>query len=357
MNIIKSLILLTFLITILSQIKAEEPDELDKILGNDFIVNIESEINTGASVSTNGNGSVGVNDSYLSISLSWKDKIRAVVTNKLEHIFNENSVEFNNDFSIQEFIKEAYIEIREIKGIPVAVIVGKQPIPFGQNIQAMPIFKNNPLSNLQEIDEVYGLTVELTEGLFGLFDQLEVSAFETENGDLELGKIDGLSVRLSKTLTENWLLTISHARLGNSHLNAETESRTSVGIIGESDSGDLVGWFEGVYFSNNPEYPNSSFAFTGGVMYRVHRTTDIVVEYSYVQKAIHDLGVGIKTYLTKNLTLGGEVRLRHHMSKDDTEIIFGINLTYIFSLSGDTYHEEYLFGEKKENDDGLDEDE
>jgi len=350
LSIIKSLILLTFLITNLPQVKAQEKDELDDILGKDFIVNIEAEINSGASVSTNGNNSVGVNDSFLSMSVTWKDKIRAVVTNKLEHIFKQNSVEFNNDFSIQEFIKEAYIEIRDIKGIPVAVIVGKQPIPFGQNIQAMPIFNNNPLSRLQEIDEVYGLTVELTEGLFGLFDQLEVSAFETNNGDLELGKIDGLSVRLSKTLTENWLLTVSHASLGNSHLDTGKESRTSVGIIGESDSGDLVGWFEGVYFSNNPEYPNSSFALTGGVMYRIHRTTDIVVEYSYVQKAIHDLGIGIKTYLTKNLTLGSEVRLRHHVSQDDTEVVFGINLTYIFSSSGDTYHEDYLFGEKKEDD-------
>ena len=154
-------------------------DELDEGLESDFQISVDGEINANA-ISGVGTDGANFDESYVSLSVVYKNKIRAVITAKLEEIFKDNEIELNDDFSLGEFIKEAYIEIREIKGAPVAVIVGKQPIAFGQNVQAMPIFKNNPLSNLQEIDEVFGLTVELTEGLFGLFDQAEVSVFESK---------------------------------------------------------------------------------------------------------------------------------------------------------------------------------
>ena len=328
-------------------------DEL--LLGNDFTFNIDGEINTASTASNNSNRTtpLRLEDSFITMSAAWKQQIRAVLTAKLEHIFEQNSVEFNNGFSIQEFIREAYIEIRDLGGVPVAVIIGKQPIPFGQNIQAMPLFSSNPLNRLQEINEVYGLTVELTEGLFGIFDQVELSVFETKGGDLELGKIDGLSIRLSKYLTDQWLLTLSHAEMGNSHLNSGHERRTSVGLVGQTEDGDLVGWVEGILFSNNPQYPNSRFALTVGASYRVHRTTEVVLEYSYVQAAVHDLGLAIKTNITKNLSAGAEIRYRNYVERNDHEVIFGISLTYRFGTSGTTQNEEFLFGQEDGEDDDL----
>ena len=351
------IIILLALFTLNHNIFAEDNSSTDTtdndILGSDFVIDLNAEINASANASNNSNLNtpLKLEESFISLSATWKQKIRAVITGKLEHIFNENNVEFNNNFNLQEFIKEAYIEIREVGGLPIAVIVGKQPIAFGQNIQAMPIFNNNPLSNLQEIDQVYGVTVELTEGLFGLFDQVELSIFETKGGDLELGKIDGLSVRLSKFLTEQWLLTVSHTELGNNHLNSGHERRTSVGIIGENKDGTLVGWVEGMYFSNNPKYPNSNFSITVGGQYKVHSSTDIVLEYSYVQKAIHDLGLGVKTNLTKNMTVGAEIRYRNYVEQNSHEVIFGLNFTYYFGLREDGPNERYLFGDGGNDDD------
>lgn len=323
------------------------------LLGDDFSFGIDGEINTGGTINTDGDTASNLRGSYVSLSVTWKEKIRAVITAKLEEIFKEGGVEFNDDFSIGEFIKEAYIEIREVGGSPVAIIIGKQPMAFGQNVQAMPLFENNPLANLQEIDEVYGITVDLTEGLFGIFDQAEVSVFETDAGDLELGKIDGVSIRLSKMITDQWLVTLSHAELGDNDLGHER--RTSVGLIGETSDGTLVGWVEGMYFSNNPEYPNSNFALTVGGMMRVHETTDVIVEYNWVEKELHEIGVGVRTALTRSLSIGAEVRYRNYVERDN-EVVFGIMLTYTFGNSDYAGNENYLFGGNNDEDEFEDED-
>ena len=318
------------------------------LLGNDFEVGIEGEININSQ--TNGRGALDLNNSYVTLTAEWKNKIRGVITTRLEDIFEENSVSLNPEFSLKEFIKEAYIEIREVDGRPIALVVGKQPMAFGQNVQAMPIFGDNPLKDdLQEIDEVYGFTIDLYEGIFGVFDQVEISVFESERKDLKIGKVDGLSVRLSKMLTEKWLLTASHSSQGNSHLDTGRESRTSIGLIGESSDGYLVGWIEGIYFSNNPRYQDSVYGFTAGGMIRVHETTDVIVEYNHIQKEIHEIGLGVRTALTRNLTVGGEVRLTNDINIDDKSLTFGINLNYTFGPRGRPVNQDYLF-ESKIND-------
>tara|TARA_R110002072_G_scaffold64203_9_gene160003 strand:+ start:50271 stop:51272 length:1002 start_codon:yes stop_codon:yes gene_type:complete len=322
-------------------------DEDGSLLGDDFRVGYDAEINMNGTTS-NRNGEAGnFNDSFVSLHAEWKNKVRLVLTGKLEELFKSNKVEFTDDFDLAAFVEEAYIEIREINGSPIAIVIGKQPIPFGNDIKAMPIFRNNPLANLQDIDEVFGVTVDLTEGLFGIFDQAEVSVFETEAGDLEVGRIDGVSVRLSKMLKDNWLLTLSHAEQGNNHLNTGHERRSSIGIVGTSTDGMLVGWAEGMFFSNNPEYPNADFGLTVGAMVRVHRTTDVIVEYSYIEKEVSQIALGVRTALTARTTLGFEVRYNDFEDKSD-ELVFGLNLNYAIGSGGYKPNEHYIFG--KDND-------
>ena len=328
-----------------SHTMAQEDDAI--LLGNDFKIEYDAEINSNVTNSKNETSGINLDGSYVSLSVEWKEKVRMVLTGKLEEIFQDNKIEFNDDFDIESFIEEAYIEIREVGGTPVAIIVGKQPIPFGQNVQAMPMFNSSPLSGLQEIDEVFGLTVDLTEGLLGLFDQVELSTFETKAGDLEIGKIDGMSIRMSKMLTEQWLLTLSHAELGNNHLDSGEERRTSIGLIGETEDGSLVGWVEGVLFSNNPEYPDSKFAITVGGQYQVAESTAIVVEYNYVQDEMHEIGAGVKTELTRNLSVGAEIRYRDYVTDRDSDVLFGIVFTYKFGNTGYSENENYLFGSEE----------
>lgn len=328
-----------------ASLNAQESD-LD-FLENDFKVGYEAEINTNATSSSRGRGSINFGESYISLNASYKNKIKVVLTGKLETLFENNNISFNDDFSIAEFIEEAFIEIREVGGTPTAIIVGKQPIPFGQNVQAMPLFQNNPLADLQEIKEVYGLTVDFTEGLFNIFDQVEIAAFETEKGNLSIGTINGMSLRLSKMLTDNLLLTIGHAELGNDHLSTGHESKTSVGLVGESKDGMLVGWVEGILFSNNPSYPNSKFAITAGSMVRVHRTTDVIVELNYVAKNVQQYAIGTRTALTSNLSMGLELRFNDYKDGRKDEVVLGVNATYVFGSSGFRPNDEYLFDDDK----------
>jgi len=317
-----------------------------ELLDGDFRVGYEGEINTNAMSGTENGSAMNFRESYISLNAEFKNKIRLVLTAKLEQIFQDEEVSFNDNFSLEEFIEEAYIEIKEVGGSPIAIIVGKQPIPFSQKVQAMPLFMNNPLADSQTINEVYGLTVDMTEGLFGIFDQVEISAFETEKGDLGIGTVDGVSVRLSKMLTDNILLTIGHAELGNNHLESGHERKTSIGLIAESNDGMLVGWVEGMLFSNNPEYPDSDFAITAGSMIRVHRTTDVIVEFTYVQKELMQYAIGTRTALTSNLSLGVEVRYNDYVTARDNDIVFGVNLSYAFGSSGQKPNEEYLFDDE-----------
>jgi len=309
---------------------------------DDLTFGIDGEINTNAGYSSSSHENANLDDSFVSLSAQWRDKVKVVVSAKIQEFLKNNNVQFNDDFEFAEFIREAYIEIREVAGSPVAVIIGKQPMAFGQNVQLMPVFNNNPMSNLQEIDEVFGFTVDLTEGLFGLFDRVELSVFESKRGDLEIGTIDGASVRVSKMLTDQWLLTLSHAEIGNTDIGGEHERRTSVGLIGETTDGYVVGWAEAMYFTNNPKYQNSNFGLTGGIMVRVHETTNVVVEGTWISKELYEVALGANVALTENMTFGPEIRYRNSET-NGSEVIFGVNVRYTFGNTGTPRNEDYLF--------------
>lgn len=318
---------------------ADDDEDVD-LLENDFRIEVEGDINLNSTAGTESGSVTNFNDSNVTLSVEYKDKIRAVITAQLEKFFQEKKLKAVDNFKLGEFIKEAYIEIREINGSPIALVIGKHQIAFGQNVEAMPNMDNNPNRNLQKIDEVMGITVDLTEGLFGIFDQVEVSVFETEAGDMKFGKMDGASIRLSKLITDSWLLTLSHAELGE-------ERRTSVGLIGESEDGKLVGWVEATFFDGNEEYENSKVAITVGGMVKVHETTDLIVEYNYVDEEVSQIGVGVRTALTENLTLGAEVRYNNYVEQKD-DVTVGVNLTYHFGTTGIPQNDVYLFGDKDE---------
>ncbi len=335
---IKAIIPLLALLTALNPTLAQDQsfEEDLKLLGNDFNLEVEGETNLSYSTASK----VQFHHSYVSLSLDWQNKIRTTITTRLDHIFKEQGIRFAKHFNLGTFIKEAFIEIKEVNGAPVAVVVGKQPIPFGQNVEAMPLFQNSPLD--QSIEEVFGFTVDLQEGIFGVFDQVELSLFETESGDFEIGRMDGVSVRMSKLLTDQFLMTLSHAQLGNTHTDTGHEKRTSIGLIGESTDGVLVGWIEGFIFSNNPKYQNSNYGVTLGALMKLNGTTDVIVEYSYIEKEIKETGIGLKKHLSDNLQAGIEVRYNNR-----DKLTFGIGVSYQFGAP--VYNDEdddYLFDEE-----------
>ncbi|MBT3234692.1 MAG: autotransporter outer membrane beta-barrel domain-containing protein [Bdellovibrionales bacterium] len=307
-------------------------------IASNLSIGVEGELSSNFVSSDNNGNSNNFGNSFVSLNFDFQDRVRAVLTANLELLFNENSMDLADDFNLAEFIQEAYIEIKDVNGAPVAFIIGKHAIAFGQNVQEMPLFSENPMADLQEVSEVIGLTVTLENGLFGLFDQAEISIFETEAGDLDVGEINGASVRLSKEITDQIQATLSHVA------NGDDERRTSLGLITESSDGKLMGWVEGVMFSNNPDFDGSEVALTVGGKISVTDTTDVVVEYTSLNNQVHQLAAGAKVALTENMTLGAEVRYSNYVEElEEDDLAFGVNLTYTFGGGDDDSNEEYLF--------------
>jgi hypothetical protein len=79
-------------------------------------------------------------------------------------------------------------------------------------------------------------------------------------------------------------------------------------------------------------------------MVRVHRTTDVIVEFNYVEKELRQYAIGTRTALTESLTLGLEVRYNDYVTSRDDEVVFGVNLSYAIGSSRPKPNQEYLFG-------------
>lgn len=312
---------------------------LNEILGDDFRVDYYGEVNGNANIHENYN--YNYTYGWLSLGVEWKNKVRAVLGTSLTALVENGDIKLEDGFDIEEFITEAYIEIKDVGGQPVAFIIGKRSVPFATSVEAMPIFGNNPMSEMYDKDGVFGFTVRLNQGLFGLFDSAELSAFETEGDDLSIGTINGASVKLTKELSQAIAINAGYAQMDNGA--GGVEKRASVGLISKTMDGDLVGWVNGMLFSDNVEYPNSDFAITGGVKYQLTRTADVVVEMTYVEKELMQYSLGVNIALTRRVTLGAEVRYNDYEDAREDEVVFGLNARYTFGVNNYGPNEENLF--------------
>lgn len=258
---------------------------------------------------------------YLSQNIS--DNIRLAIVTKLDQDFRADGRTDITKTQLSDLIKEAYIEIKNVGGKPVAVIFGMSEIAWGQDHHGMPIFNNTPMHEQiadADHDQVLGVTVTLDQNnILGYFDKAEASFFETD-GSLKIGTFDGFSLRLSKQLTDRITLENSFLYKGNQGLDKARESRQSVGFVYES--GKYTAWVEGVLFQGNDLYPGSHSALTVGVTKKLRRGK-ITVESTWVTHSLTDLGLGYFYDINKNTTIGPEIRIRNynHPFSDDGQVV------------------------------------
>ena len=91
--------------------------------------------------------------------------LSAALALDLSHLFETYDVELNDDFDWEYFVREASVQIQDVGGEPVTIVVGKQTIPFGQGYtrQPLPFFWNNHTESLREIQGVMGVSVKLSD--------------------------------------------------------------------------------------------------------------------------------------------------------------------------------------------------
>ena len=233
----------------------------------------------------------------IKITAALAEHIKLVIGFDLERELIKNGVEVSDEFDFEDFLKEAYIEIKNVGGQALVFVAGKHEIAFGQDYTGLPNYHNNPVHNAAEYNEVFGFTLRYEIDNF--FDLIEFSAFETERSDLSVGDIDGGSVRLTKELTDEIKAKLSYARIG------DDETRASLGFIYEQ--GKWTTWAEGLYVDGSAKYPDAGFMITGGVKREVG-PGKVIVETSFIEDTLWQMGTGYEVKVAKNVTVGPEVR-------------------------------------------------
>lgn len=242
------------------------------------------------------------NKTCIKITADLSENVRAHVLLKLIHYFKENgSTDVVNKTDLEKWLNQAYIEIHDIEGVPMAFIVGKHWVAFGANVNKMPTPENSPLFLDGLYDEVFGFTVSLEEVPF--FDLVEVSGFETEGGDLSIGDYYGASVRLTKDITDKLKAKVSHLHANNEDL--DNTNSTSVGLI--FADGTWTGWFEGIYLDGSKQYPDSGFGMTTGVSKKFEAGT-VAVEIAYIENSLIQYGIGFLFDIVENVQVAPEIR-------------------------------------------------
>jgi hypothetical protein len=249
------------------------------------------------------------NKANVKISAQLSKQIKLVIGLELKSKLRANGDNTTSDFDIEKFLKEAYIEIKNIDGVPVAFVVGKHKIAFGQDFSDMPGSDLGPLHNTAKMDQVMGVTVSLDKLPF--FDLVQISGFETGAGDLKIGDLDGASIRLTKNITDQIKAQASYMHAGNG--TDDDEDRVSVGLI--YDNGDWTAWIEGIYTNGNSDFDHGV---SGGASKKVGPGR-VVVEATYLHDALTQYGVGYKFMVGKNLEFGPEVRYVDYADGRDSE--------------------------------------
>jgi len=305
-----------------------------------YEVNLDSRL----SMYLNENG-YGLRQSYVSLSGELEGEIRAVITLNLGHLFSSGDLTPNENFNLSQFVREAYIEIRNYNGRPYAFVIGKRPITFGQNLEQMPFFEKNPLYREMLLQDVFGFTVELTEGLLGALDRLELTVYETGRNDLKIKELGNYSFRGQKYLSKKTLLNIGYSSESSS--NQETKRRFNIGVVGTSTDGKVLAWLEGIVFNDIQSTNDLKLGLTTGLTYIIDKRTKVIIESTMIQNLLYQLGIGAKINLTESLSLGIEGRLTMFPNRDN-EYFYGINVTHLFdkaiyqsNQSDDLFEDDY----------------
>lgn len=250
---------------------------------------------------------VSVEDAFLRLKYNATRNIRFLLLAKFEADLRENGVSLPVDFDIEKFIWSAFIEIREVAGQPVALIVGKHNMAFGSNATRLPTEDAFGIGeNLIRTGEVIGVTVRLDKRILNFLDTLEASIFETGQSDLGIGSIDGFAVRVSKRVVRNVVAKASYRYRGFGDDNTKNEEHT-FGLAVVYSDGRWSAWVEGLGLVDNNNYPNANFALVIGVA-RFLSFGEVSGEFQFVENHFHAYRVGLKVPVTRNIMVGPEAR-------------------------------------------------
>jgi hypothetical protein len=260
-------------------------------------------------------------DAELRFEILAREGVKLVIKAELERVLNKYIKDENLDAELEKMIEEAYIQIEtdKVSKLPRAIItVGKHRMAFAQRLAELPMFKDSLLYKLTNEEEMLGLTVALPVNFFKIVDEVAFSLYETGAGDFKISKDKGMTVRLSKKVTQQLELQISG--MLKEHGTADKELRGSVGFVFTSNDGRWKVWAQGLVMEKSPEYVNSKYAGAIGAAMKLGAGA-IVVEASTIENHAREVAVAYNFPVGALLILSPEVRyLRHENGSDETVV-------------------------------------
>lgn len=281
--------------------------------GNTLVSNKTIEVEAGADLDVLGVAVEGIDtfeavrlsNAYVTVKANVGKNLIAKLTLELEQLLRINGVDVPFTLPLERFVKEAQIIIQDIGGVPFAILVGKGEVPFAQNYSAMPMHDDLGVGQSQlKIDQKYMVAIKLDARTLKFIDSLEASVFETDNArDLDLGTVDGASVRIGKKLWKNLKVTGSYAYLGNDDNFADEEHRVSLGVIYED--GNWAAWAEGMLVQSDTFF-RPEWVALAGVAYQ-WGIVQVAAEYQradFDTNAINSIGLGANIAVAPGVKLG-----------------------------------------------------
>jgi hypothetical protein len=260
----------------------------------------------------------------LRFEVLMREGIKAVIKARLEQTLVENGKKQDwQKVEIEKLIEEAYIQIEtdKVSGLPRAIITaGKQSMAFGQAMSELPMFRDNLLYNLNAEREMIGLTVTLPANFLKVVDSVAISMYENGAGDFKVSDNKGVSIKVSKALSEQLKLQASALVKENANV-TDKETRGSMGFVYSDKNGQYKVWAEGLVFNNNPAMPNTKLGGQVGGSYQLGRGA-VVVEYQYLEKQAQELALAYNLPVNSWLVIAPEVRFRkmENGQQNDTRV-------------------------------------
>ena len=288
----------------------------------------------------------------------------------LAKAFQNYHLRLRDEIDVEEVITYSTIGVNNINDQIIAVVIGKQRMPFGQReVPQQPhLFWDNEIEYIRRLFRVIGGQIYLSNlpVLEGVIDDVEIAVFESSENDFDIRGGVGASIRLTKWIETNeytYSLSASYARKENSHLRRSTpmrmgrhhigtiprlrglngdEERMSVGFKMESAySDDFVLWGEALYFDNSPLFSlmglDSNFGLSVGNVSKFKEDYYISSEFTTVNrfKKTYGLGLWRKLHQSSNiqgLFLGGEYRHEDYDNgKRDNVLSVTLRLRFLYS--------------------------
>lgn len=319
-------------------VSAKEGDLLDRLgLGNDTItvdgIQLRMDAHSrgddlGDALDLTDNENVDLNRLEAVITAHLSEQIKLVVKTRYSRQLRQNGESGDSDFDFDEFIREAYVEIRNVGGLPVAVVVGKHEIAFGEHLRALPNYEADPLFGMSRINQVFGVTVALQASdiaaLANYVDSVEVSVFESVARDLEIDDLENVSVRVKKRLSDK--LRMSASYMSRERRDGRSGSTLGIGVVYQVSEG-LVAWVEGLSFDDARGARGADWGLVLGTSYDLSDRITLVAQISHLEDIETRYSVAGKIKVLKGLEIGPQLTFVRPDQGDDS-VEFGITAVY-----------------------------